>query len=57
VIEGPVPVREVLAAGVVLDEVFVDADAWSDAEPGSALHDAVVAVVPPPPGPGGSPCR
>jgi TrmH family RNA methyltransferase len=44
VIEGPVPVREVLAAGAVLDDVFVDAAAWADAEPGSPLHDAVVAA-------------
>ena len=38
------PVGEVLAAGAVLDEVFVDAEAWADAEPGSPLHDAVGAA-------------
>jgi TrmH family RNA methyltransferase len=44
VIEGPVPVGEALAAGAVLDEVFVDSDAWTAAEPDSALRDAVEAA-------------
>jgi TrmH family RNA methyltransferase len=41
VIEGPVPVAEALAAGAVLDDVFVDADAWARCQPGSALSAAV----------------
>ncbi len=44
VIEGPIPVGEVLAAGAVLEDLFVDATAWADAEPGSALHEAVTAA-------------
>jgi RNA methyltransferase, TrmH family len=44
VIEGPVPVGEALATGAVLDEVFVDAEAWSTAEPDSALRRAVEAA-------------
>jgi TrmH family RNA methyltransferase len=44
VLEGPVPVGEALAAGATLDEVFVDAEAWADAEPGSALREAVEAA-------------
>ncbi len=41
VVEGPVVVSEVVAAGAVLRDVFVDADAWADASPGSALVTAV----------------
>lgn len=38
------PVGEALAAGAVLDGVFVDADAWADAGDGSALRNAVEAA-------------
>jgi TrmH family RNA methyltransferase len=40
VVEGPVAVREVLDAGVVLDELYVDVDAWAEAGPGSPLRAA-----------------
>jgi TrmH family RNA methyltransferase len=41
VVEGPVAVREVLDAGVVLDELYVDIEAWAEAGPGSPLRAAV----------------
>jgi TrmH family RNA methyltransferase len=41
VVEGPVPVCEALAAGAALDEVYVDAEAWATAAPGSPLRTAV----------------
>jgi TrmH family RNA methyltransferase len=44
VIEGPVPVGEALAAGAVLDEVFVDSEAWTDAPVGSVLRSTVEAA-------------
>jgi TrmH family RNA methyltransferase len=44
VVEGPVPVAEALAAGVVLDEAYVDAEAWAAAVPGSPLRTAVEAA-------------
>jgi len=44
VIEGPIPVAEALAAGAVIDEVYVDGEAWAASEPGSALHEAVEAA-------------
>ena len=41
VIEGPVALGELLAAGTSLDEVFVDVDAWRNADDNSALVTAV----------------
>ena len=35
---------EALAAGATLDEVFVDAEAWADADPGSPLRRSVEAA-------------
>ena len=48
-VEGPVPVAEALAAGAALDEVYVDAEAWAAAEPGSRC-DAAAPRRPPVPG-------
>jgi len=44
VIEGPVAVREVVDAGVALDEVFVDAEMWAAAPADGALRAAVEAA-------------
>jgi len=44
VIEGPVPVGEALAAGAMLDELFVDARAWADAGEESPLRRAVASA-------------
>ena len=41
VIEGPVALGELLAAGTALDEVYVDVDAWNGADDNSALVTAV----------------
>ncbi len=41
VIEGPVALGELLAAGIELDEVYVDVDAWNGADDNSALVTAV----------------
>jgi TrmH family RNA methyltransferase len=50
VIEGPVPIAELLAAGADLDELYVDLDQWSQVEDRSPLrtvvHDADAAGVP-----------
>lgn len=43
VLEGPVPLAELLAAGAVVDEVFVDLSAWAGADDPSPLR-AVVAT-------------
>ncbi len=44
-LEGPVAACEVLEAGIALDEVYVDADAWGAAAHGSALRRAVEAAL------------
>lgn len=41
VIEGPVPVSELLAAGTALRELYIDADAWAGADDRSQLRAAV----------------
>ncbi len=41
VIEGPVPVSELLAAGTALRELYIDADAWAGADDRSPLRAAV----------------
>jgi TrmH family RNA methyltransferase len=41
VIEGPVALGELLAAGTTLEEVYVDVDAWAGADDNSALVTAV----------------
>lgn len=50
VIEGPVPIAELLAAGADLDELYVDLDQWSQVDDRSPLrtvvHDADAAGVP-----------
>lgn len=50
VIEGPVPIAELLSAGIVLDDVFVDGEHWRSASDDSALRtvvrDAIAAQVP-----------
>ena len=50
VIEGPVPIAELLAAGADLDELYVDLDQWAQVDDRSPLrtvvHDADAAGVP-----------
>lgn len=41
VIEGPVPVAELLDAGAALTEIYVDADAWVSFDDRSALRSSV----------------
>ena len=41
VLEGPVPVAELVAAGAELTEVWIDADAWASADDRSALRSVV----------------
>jgi len=38
VVEGPVPVAELLAAGAVLEEVYVDVEAWNNVDDRSPLR-------------------
>ena len=41
VIEGPVPIGELLAAGAELDELYVDLDQWSSVDDRSPLREVV----------------